>query len=53
MHQEHKNTITQNKLKLLKSPGLVASYEFWPIETERAYSQRKDEQGTSYIAYGK
>jgi len=30
MHQEHINTITQNKLKQLKSPGLMASYDFWP-----------------------
>jgi len=30
MHQEHENTITQNKLKQLKSQGFVASYELWP-----------------------
>jgi len=30
MHQEHKNTITQNKLKQLKSPGLVTSYDLRP-----------------------
>jgi len=40
MHQEHKTTITQNKLKQLKSPRLVASYDLW-LETEWAYSQRK------------
>jgi len=30
MHQEHKNAITKNKLKQLKSTGLVASYDLWP-----------------------
>jgi len=30
MHQEHKNTITKNKLKQLKSPGLVTSYDLRP-----------------------
>jgi len=30
MHQEHKNTITQNKLKQLKSQSLVTSYDLWP-----------------------
>jgi len=37
---ETQNAITQNKLKHLKSPGLVASYDFWP-GTEQAYSQTK------------
>jgi len=40
--QEHKHTITQNKLKQLKSPGLVASYDLWPENRAgRTYSQRK------------
>jgi len=30
MHQEQKNTITQNKMKQLKSPALVASYNLGP-----------------------
>jgi len=30
MHQEYKNNVTPNKLKQLKSPGLVASYDLWP-----------------------
>jgi len=30
MCQEHKNTITQNKLKQLKSAGLVASHDLRP-----------------------
>jgi len=38
MHQEHKNTITQNKQKQLKNPGLVVTSG---METEWVYSQRK------------
>jgi len=33
MHQEHKNTITQNKRNKL-NPGLVASYDIWPGNRE-------------------
>jgi len=40
MQQEYNNTSTQNKLKQLKSPGLVTSYDSG-LETEWAYSQRK------------
>jgi len=34
------NTITQNKLKQLKSPGLVTSYDLWP-GSQQVYSQSK------------
>jgi len=40
MHQEHKNIITQNKLKQLKSADLVTSYDLWP-GNRAGYSQRK------------
>jgi len=41
MHQEHKNTITQNKLKQLKSPRLVASYDLWPGNRAGLFSKKK------------
>jgi len=39
MHQEHKNTVTQNELKQLKS-GRVTSYDLWP-GNRVGYCQRK------------
>jgi len=39
VHQEHKNTITQHKLKHLKSPGLVA-FMTSGLETEQPYCQK-------------
>jgi len=41
MHQENNNTITQNKLKQLKSPGLVASYDLWPGNGAGLFSKEK------------
>jgi len=41
MHQEHKNTITQNKLKPLKSAGLVASYDLSPGNRASLLSKEK------------
>jgi len=35
MHQEHKNNVTQNKLKQLRSPGLVASYDLVNKEVDK------------------
>jgi len=50
MHQEHTNTITQNKLKQLKNPCLVASYDLWPgngvgIFSKEKLSKEVDKQG--------
>jgi len=41
MRQEHRNTITQNKLKQLKSPGLVASYDLQPGNRAGLFSKEK------------
>ena len=46
MHQEHKNTINQNKLKQLKSPGLVASYDLWPANIVETKSEEKGSGGS-------
>jgi len=40
MHQKHKNTITQNKLKQLK-PGLDASYDLRPGNRAGLLSKEK------------
>jgi len=47
MHQEYKNTITQNKLKQLKSPGLVASYDLY---IQKTYT-RHTEQSIPYVTF--
>jgi len=41
MHQEHTNTITQHKLKQLKNPSLVASYDLWPGNRADLFSKEK------------
>jgi len=41
MHQEHKNSITRNKLKYVKSPGLVASYDLRPRNRAGLFSKEK------------
>jgi len=50
MHQEHKNTTTQNKVKQLKIPGVVASCDLWPGKRAGLFSKEKvskevDKQG--------
>jgi len=40
MHQEHKNTITQNKLNL--STGMVASYDLWSGNGAGLFSKEED-----------
>jgi len=40
MHQEHKNTITQNKLKQLKT-GVVTSCDLWPGNGAGLFSNEK------------
>jgi len=40
MHQEHKNSITQNKLKQLK-PGLVAFHDLRPGNGAGLFSKEK------------
>jgi len=40
MHQEHKNTITQNKMKQLKSSGFGRLF-FWPGKTAGLFSKGK------------
>ena len=47
MHQEHKNTITQNKLKQLKNQAnnhllyLFAFYDLWPGNGVGLFSKEK------------
>jgi len=40
MYQEHKNVITQNKLKQLQSPGLVTSHDLWPGNRAGLFSKK-------------
>jgi len=41
MHQEQKNTITENKLKQLKTLALVASYDLLPGNRAGLFSKEK------------
>jgi len=41
MHQEHENTITQNKLKQLKSPAVVAPYDLCSENRAGLFSKEK------------
>jgi len=46
MHQKHKNTTMQNKLKQLKrSPGLVTSYDLQPGNEVGLFSKENVSKG--------
>jgi len=39
--EKYYTSVTLNKLKQLKSPGLVASYDVWPGNTVSLFSKEK------------